>query len=200
MTHVHKYATMSGMKITSAEFVKGIRGTDPIMYEPRPQVAFIGRSNVGKSSLINALLGRKDLVRSGKRPGKTTEINYFLINNSFYFVDLPGYGYAKLPQEMRDQIAKMIQWFFKEEVPARIAVLVLDIKVGPNAMDLEMFRILQETGTEIIVAANKVDALNQSEATLSLRTIKEKMPGATILPCSAEKKDGVPELLAAIVA
>lgn len=187
------------MKINSAEFVKGIRGTDPIMYENRLQVAFVGRSNVGKSSLINALLGRKDLVRSGKKPGKTTEINYFLINEKIYFVDLPGYGYAKLPPETREQIAKMIQWFFKEEVPNRIAVLVLDIKAGPSVMDIEMFRILKEAGAEIIVAANKIDALNQSDSLKALRDAEEKMPGATILPVSAQKKTGIETLLEKIV-
>ncbi len=187
------------MEIKTAAFVKGIRGTDDIMYEPRLQLAFIGRSNVGKSSLMNCLLGRKDLVRSGKLPGKTTEINYFLVNDSFYFVDLPGYGYAKLPVEMREQIAKMIQWFFAEKVPARIAVLVLDIKVGPSAMDLEMLRILREHKAEVLVVANKVDTLNQSETSAALKMIAEKMPGAEVIAASATEKTGREKILSRLL-
>lgn len=178
------------MQIKSAEFKKGIRGTDDILYETRPQIAFIGRSNVGKSSLINCLLGSKNLVKSGKAPGKTREINFFLINNAFYFVDLPGYGFAKMDLAKREQMAKMIQWYFFEKVYKRKTVLVLDMKVGPTDLDLEMLRILQENGQDVLIVANKSDVLNQKERSLQIKNIAAKMPNLKIVPCSAKTEDG----------
>lgn len=184
------------MKITSAEFKKGIKGTDEILTEPKLQVAFIGRSNVGKSSLMNLLLNRKDLVKSGKVPGKTLELNFFLINKSFYFVDLPGYGYAKMSVDMRNQLAKMIQWYlFEIEIPDRKVVLVLDAKVGLSEMDLEMFRLLRESKHAVIVVANKIDLLNQSKRSSQLKTISNLMPGTPIIPCSTKTKEGREEIL-----
>lgn len=183
------------MQIKSAEFKKGIRGTDDILDEKKLQVAFFGRSNVGKSSLINCLLNRKDLVKSGKMPGKTTEMNFFLVNDKYYFVDLPGYGYAKLPLELREQIAKMIQWYLMLTVFKRKVIIILDIKAGPNEMDLEILRLAQEGGQEIIVVANKADKLNQHEQSEQLKMISAKMPGVTIIPCSAKTKYGREEIL-----
>lgn len=183
------------MEIKSAEFVKGIRGTDDILYEARPQVAFVGRSNVGKSSLINCLLRSKDLVKSGKTPGKTREINFFLVNKAFYFVDLPGYGFAEMDLDKREQMAKMIQWYFFEKVFKRKAVLVLDMKVGPTPLDLEMLRILQEHDQDILVVANKADVLSQKERSAQIRNIAAKMPGIEIVPCSAKTEEGRAEVL-----
>lgn len=183
------------MEIKSAEFKKGIRGTDDILYEARPQIAFVGRSNVGKSSLINCLLGSKDLVKSGKVPGKTREINFFLVNKSVYFVDLPGYGFAKMNLDKREQLAKMIQWYFFEKVYKRKVVLVLDMKVGPTALDLEMLRILKEHNQDILVVANKADVLNQKERSSQIKNIAKKMPGMEIVPCSAKTSEGRGEIL-----
>lgn len=183
------------MEIKSAEFKKGIMGTDDILYEAVPQVAFVGRSNVGKSSLINCLLRSKDLVKSGKKPGKTREINFFLINKSFYFVDLPGYGFAKMDLEKREQMAKMIQWYFFEKVYKRKVVLVLDMKVGPTSLDMEMLRILKENDQDILVVANKSDVLNQKERSTQIKNISAKMPGIEIIPCSAKTEDGRLEIL-----
>jgi GTP-binding protein len=183
------------MEIKSAIFKKGIRGTDDILCEKIPQVAFVGRSNVGKSSLINCLLRSKDLVKSGKAPGKTREINFFLVNNDFYFVDLPGYGFAKMNLDKREQMAKMIQWYFFEKVYKRKAVLVLDMKVGPTDLDLEMFRILLENNQDILVVANKMDVLNQKEKSVQMKNIKAKMPDIKIVPCSAKTGEGRTEIL-----
>ncbi|MEI6296686.1 MAG: ribosome biogenesis GTP-binding protein YihA/YsxC [bacterium] len=188
------------MNIKSAVFKKGIRGSDNILFDTKMQIAFIGRSNVGKSSLMNCLLNRSDLVRSGKLPGKTTEINFFLVNDMYYFVDLPGYGYAKLPLDVREQIAKMIQWYFFQNVFKRKAVLVLDIKVGPNEMDLEMIRILQERKQEVIIVANKADTLNQKERVERIRDISSLIPGFEIIPGSAKTKEGRDEILGRIIA
>ncbi|HAO64687.1 TPA: GTP-binding protein [Candidatus Taylorbacteria bacterium] len=183
------------MDIKSAEFKKGIRGTDDILYEPVPQVAFIGRSNVGKSSLINCLLKSKDLVKSGKTPGKTRELNFFLVNNSIYFVDLPGYGFAKMDLEKREQLAKMIQWYFMEKVYKRKAVLVIDMKIGPTPLDLEMLRILQENEQDILIVANKADVLNQKERSGQMKNLASKLPGMDIVPCSAKTGEGRIEIL-----
>ena len=178
------------MKIETAVFKKGIRWTNDILYEEKPQIAFVGRSNVGKSSLMNCLLNRTDLVKSGKLPGKTKEINFFLVNGKYYFVDLPGYGYANLPLDVREQLVRMIQWYFFEKVFNRKTVLVLDIKVGPNDMDIEMYRILREQREEVIVVANKADTLNQRERIEQIKKISEKIPGVEIIPCSAKTKEG----------
>ncbi len=183
------------MKIQTAIFKKGIRGSDAILYEQKPQIAFIGRSNVGKSSLINCLVNQNELVKSGKTPGKTKEINFFLINNDFYFVDLPGYGYAKVSIEDREQLAKMIEWYFMEKVFNRKTVLVLDIKVGPSDLDLELIQILKEQQEDFIIVANKADSLNQKETVAQMRMIAEKIPGVEIIPCSAKTKDGRSEIL-----
>lgn len=188
------------MKIESAVFRKGIRGDDHILFEDKPQIAFVGRSNVGKSSLMNCLLNRNDLVKSGKMPGKTREINFFLINGKYHFVDLPGYGFAKLPIDVREQLVRMIQWYFFQKVCNRKAVLVLDAKVGPNDMDIEMYRILREQREEVIVVANKIDTLNQKERSKQLKTISEEMPGAEIIPCSAKTKEGREVILKRIFA
>ncbi len=183
------------MEIKSAEFKKGIRGTDDILYEAVPQIAFVGRSNVGKSSLINCLLHSRDLVKSGKKPGKTREINFFLVNKNVYFVDLPGYGFAKMDLDKREQMAKMIQWYFFEKVFKRKAVLVIDMKVGPTDLDLEMLRILQENDQDILVVANKADVLNQKERSAQMKNIAAKMSGLEVVICSAKTEEGRTEIL-----
>ncbi|MEN9613916.1 MAG: EngB [Candidatus Parcubacteria bacterium] len=188
------------MEIKTAEFTKSIRGTDPIITERKRQVAFVGRSNAGKSSLMNCLLNRTDLVRSGKTPGKTQEINFFLVNNSFYFVDLPGYGFAKMSLDRREQLAKMIQWFLLEEVYDRTVVLVLDIKVGPSDMDLEMLRILSESNNDTLVVLNKSDKLNQRERHEQIKRIALQVPeGVDMIVCSAKTKEGREEILKRVV-
>lgn len=184
------YSIQLMLEIKSAEFKKGIRGTDDILTEPRAQVAFIGRSNVGKSSLMNYLLNRKDLVKAGKTPGKTREINFFLVNNAFYFVDLPGYGFATMSHDGRDQLGRMIEWYFKEKVFERKVVLVLDIKAGLTELDEVMIRILHEYEQDFIIVANKADKLNQKEKSAQLKKIGEKIPQYPIITSSATDKIG----------
>ena len=183
------------MQIKTAKFTVGIKGTSPVMTERKLQVAFVGRSNVGKSSLMNCLLERNGLVRAGKTPGKTQELNFFLVNDEIYFVDLPGYGYAKLPPEQREHIAAMINWYFHEDVYKRKTVLILDIKAGPSVMDIATFELLRDRGESVIVAANKADSLNQSEKVAALRKIAMQMPETTIVPCSAKTGLGREELM-----
>ncbi|MEI6420420.1 MAG: ribosome biogenesis GTP-binding protein YihA/YsxC [bacterium] len=182
------------MKITSASFVKGIVSEDPIITEPIPQFAFIGRSNVGKSSLMNCLLNSKSLVKTGDTPGKTTEINFFRINNNLFFVDLPGYGFSKAKQIKREQVADIIQWYFFEPVFKRKTILVIDARIKPSDFDQEMYRLLQSSRNETIIAANKIDTLNQKELNTNLEALNKAFPHTKIIPCSAKTKVGREEL------
>jgi GTP-binding protein len=175
------------MQVTSAEFLKGIVGTDIILTDGVPEIAFVGRSNVGKSSLINSLVNRKDLVKVGKKPGKTTEINFFSINRKkFYFVDLPGYGYAEASPKQKESIEKLILWYLMySDAAIHRVVLILDVKAGLTAFDEEMIRVLREKGHPYIVVANKVDKLNQKELSAQMRRIMEAAHEASVVQYSA---------------
>lgn len=180
------------MTITSAKFIKGIIGTDDILYDGLPQIAFVGRSNVGKSSVINSLANREDLVKVGKKPGKTTEINFFLINKQFYFVDLPGYGYARLSPAEREKIRKRMLWYLMEsKVKPTHLVLVLDIKAGFTDFDAEMVQVLREAGHQYMIIANKIDNLNQKEISRQIALIRDNSDAEDVIPYSAVTKDGI---------
>ena len=184
------------MVITSAKFVKGITGTDDILYDGLPQIAFAGRSNVGKSSVINSLVNQKELVKVGKKPGKTVEINFFLVNRQFYFVDLPGYGYAKLNPVEKEKIRKRMLWYLmKSGAKPKHVVLVLDIKVGFTDFDKDMAHMLREAGQHFIIIANKIDKLNQKEVAQQLAEIRDDSYGEEVIPFSAETKRGVESVL-----
>lgn len=174
-------------QVTSAEFLKGIIGSDVILTDGVPEIAFVGRSNVGKSSLINSLVNRKDLVKVGKKPGKTTEINFFSINRKkCYFVDLPGYGYAEASPKQKESIEKLILWYLMySDATIYKVVLILDVKAGLTAFDEEMIRVLREKGHPYIIVANKVDKLNQKELSAQIRAIKELAHEAMVVPYSA---------------
>ncbi|MDP3726305.1 MAG: ribosome biogenesis GTP-binding protein YihA/YsxC [bacterium] len=179
------------MEIQSAEFVRGIKGTNSILHSGLPQVAFVGRSNVGKSSVLNALFNRKDLVKVGKKPGKTLEINFFLVNQKFYFVDLPGYGYAKAGGKAKEKIKKLILWYLTGgEARPVIVVLITDIKAGFTDFDKEMLQILSEQGYSYVIVANKIDKLNQKEAAQKLFRMKIESNGTEVFPHSAKTKKG----------
>ncbi|MFT5360130.1 MAG: GTP-binding protein, partial [Candidatus Paceibacteria bacterium] len=139
------------MKINSAEFVKGVVEGDEFWDANKPQFVFYGRSNTGKSSSINAILGRNALARPSGTPGKTREVNFFDINESFYFVDLPGYGYARISKVEQEKLRNLILWFIGETNAAkRIHTIVLDAKVGLTELDKEMLNILKEEDQEHI--------------------------------------------------
>lgn len=177
------------MDILSSRFVMGVRGTDPIVTDGRPQIAFVGRSNVGKSSVINSLVGKKDLVKTGKKPGKTTEINFFAINDEFYFVDLPGYGYASGGAAQSDMIRKMIVWYLSESgAKPSMVMLILDIKVGITDFDSDMLDILREEQIPYSIVANKADKLTQKEVAAQVAQIKKKAKEGNVLVYSTVKK------------
>lgn len=186
------------MEIKSAEFVKGIIGTDDILQNKIPQVAFVGRSNVGKSSVINSLVLRKDLVKSSATPGKTKEINFFLVNKLFYFVDLPGYGFARMGSKGAEKIRKLILWYLGGgEAKPNLIVLIVDAGIQPMAHDKEMADILRAENHQFVVLANKIDRLNQKEKSQNLKELQAFL-GAEVIPYSAKNKSGRTELLAVI--
>lgn len=189
------------MEINSAKFIKGVIGTDEIFKDNIPQIAFIGRSNAGKSSVINALTNRKDLARTSAVPGFTQQINLFLINNSFYLVDLPGYGYAKVPLKKKEKIQSLINWyFFNSDCEQEKIFLIIDAEVGLTRSDLEMIFSLEDYGKNLIIIANKIDKIKKSKYEEQFEKIKELAGGHKIIPFSAKKKIGINELLAEIEA
>jgi len=184
------------MKITSAQFVKGIVGTDSILENGFPQVAFIGRSNVGKSSTINFLTNTKGLARTSSLPGKTTEINVFLINGNLYLLDLPGYGFADGNIDKRQKILDLIRWYLVDSgYVQKKVVLIIDAEVGPTERDLEILSMLEAEGKEIVVAANKIDKIGKSRVQQQLKKIAEQVNGHRVLPYSAKEGVGIRELL-----
>jgi len=187
------------MEITKAEFVKGVIGDDYSLGNNMPQAAFLGRSNVGKSSVINSLVNRKNLVRASKTPGKTREANFFLVNDMFYLIDFPGYGFAKCSQKERDKLIKRILWYiqYAEDKP-EVVVLIIDIKVGLTVLDMEMVKTLKENKHEVIIVANKIDKLNQKEEAQKISEIENDVPGFHVFPYSAKTKKGRERLLSGI--
>jgi GTP-binding protein len=182
------------MNITSAKFVKGVVQGDEFWSKDKTQFAFYGRSNAGKSSSINALLGRNSLAHPSSTPGKTREINFYDINEEFYFVDLPGYGYAKMSKAARETLRHLILWFVTEtHVKKRIHVIVIDAKVGLTDFDREMVSVLrQENQEHIFILLNKIDKMNQKDTATALKKAQaDTPPGVTMIPFSAVKKKGV---------
>lgn len=178
------------MEIKSATFVKGIIGTDPILGDKEPQIAFVGRSNVGKSSVINSLVLSKGLVKSSSTPGKTKEINFFSINKKYYFVDLPGYGFARMGAKGAEKIRKLILWYLGSgEAKVKLVVLIVDLGVKPMPYDKEMADILRSENINFVVVGNKVDRLNQAERAHNAKAIEAAL-GAPLIPYSARTKAG----------
>ncbi len=206
------------MEIREAKFVRGIVGSNDILKSKREQIAFIGRSNVGKSTLINNLTGNKGLVKISKEPGKTKEINFFSAvltysnvqkqedptgrrNKDVYLVDLPGYGYAKISHKQREKMRKMILWYFiSGETNLKKVILIIDAKAGLKEFDLEMIDVLKEyaskLGYQFVIVANKIDKLNQKQTHKNLQKIKERVgEEVEVIPMSAKTGRGRSELL-----
>ncbi len=187
------------MNMLKALFVRGIRGSDAILQDGTPQIAFIGRSNVGKSSVLNALTGVKGLARVGKKPGKTTEINIFSVNTTHYFVDLPGYGYAAATPGEREKLRKLIIWYFTsgEAHPAR-TILILEAKAGCTPFDRDMLTILQEKNHPYLVVLNKIDKLSQKERVAQMAAIRLAVGSVPIIQTSTQEGIGIDVLREAI--
>ena len=179
------------MRIKSATFVKGITGDDEVLHDGKRQVAFVGRSNVGKSSLINSLLNVRDLAYAGKKQGKTREINFFLVNEKYYFVDLPGYGFAQGGHDDREIIrGRIIHYLTRPDAQLHTVVVVLDGKVGITDFDRDMVDILFHNQHHFVFIMNKSDKLNQKEYGAALKAIQDEFPGITVLPYSSKLNKG----------
>lgn len=181
--------------IKSATFVKGVVGEEEVLRERKPQIAFIGRSNVGKSSTINALTRQKSLARTSSFPGRTQQLNVFLINKTIYLVDLPGYGFAKTSRDMREQLQHLIDWYlFESSYRQAKVVLIIDANIGLTDSDIAMLRRLEEHDKHIVVVANKIDKIKKVDYATQLATIQAIVGEHTVIPYSAKKNIGVSEL------
>ena len=178
------------IKTSELETVCGITSTLPD--NPYPEIAFAGKSNVGKSSLINTLLNRKNLARTSSQPGKTQTINFYNINKEFYFVDLPGYGYAAVSQEIKAKWGKMIERYLKKSEKLVMVFLLIDIRHDPSENDKLMYDWILSNGYEPVIIATKLDKIKRSEYDKKLKAIRTKLGGENmrIIPFSSvTKKD-----------
>jgi GTP-binding protein len=185
------------MVIRSAELetVCGITSTLP--ENEFPEIAFAGKSNVGKSSLINGLLNRKALARTSSQPGKTQTINFYNINKELYFVDLPGYGYAQVSMEIRAKWGKMIERYLNKSQVLKLVFLLIDIRHEPSENDCIMYNWIVENGYEPVIIATKLDKIKRSQVQKNLKIIRQKIQpveGTTIIPFSATTKQGRDEI------
>ena len=190
------------INLQKAEFILSAASPKDFLHDGLAQVAFAGRSNVGKSSVINRLLNRKNFARVGAAPGKTIHINYFKIDGAFYLVDLPGYGYAKVSKSERDRWGKLMESYFAHPELMTLGVMIVDSRHKPTADDCTMAQWFKDTGCPLIVVANKLDKLKKSEIEPNMQQIREtlSLPDEVLLiPFSAEKGQGRELLLAEIV-
>lgn len=185
-----------------AQFVRSAAKPADFPRDGLPQVVFAGRSNVGKSSVINRLLNRKNFARVGSAPGKTTHINYFSIDQKLYLVDLPGYGYAKVSKQERDRWGRLIEAWFADAQRMALGMLIVDARHKPTADDCTMAQVFLSTEKPFIVVANKLDKLKKSEIEGNAQLIRETLTLPNTVPLvlfSAEKGDGKAELLGQIL-
>ena len=190
------------LNLQRAEFVRSAAKAADFPRDGLPQVVFAGRSNVGKSSVINKILLRKNLARVGAAPGKTTHINYFLIDEKLYLVDLPGYGYAKVSQAERDRWGRLIESWFADNALMTLGIMVVYARHKPTADDCTMGKWFKQSGKPFLVVANKLDKLRKSEIEPNLTRIRETLglpDNVKVIAFSVEKGDGRQELLSEIL-
>ena len=183
------------IKNVSLETVCGI--TSKIPDNMLPEVAFAGKSNVGKSSLINALMNRKSLARTSAQPGKTQTINFYNINNALYFVDLPGYGYARVNEAVKAQWGRMVENYLHRSRQLRIVFLLIDIRHEPSGNDKIMYDWICRNGYHPVIIATKLDKIKRSQIQKQLKQIRSSLevePETVIIPFSAETKQGREEI------
>ena len=185
------------MKIRSLELETVCGITSKLPDNVLPEIAFAGKSNVGKSSLINALLNRKSFARTSAQPGKTQTINFYNINNFMYCVDLPGYGYAKVSKEIQEKWGRMIENYLHKSKVLKAVFLLIDIRHEPSANDVNMYQWILSNGYKPIIIATKLDKINRSQLQKQLKLIRTKLEtekDTVIIPFSAETKQGRDEI------
>lgn len=183
------------IKHVALDIVCGITSTLP--KNQVPEIAFAGKSNVGKSSLINALLNRKSLARTSASPGKTQTINFYNVNHEMYLVDLPGYGYAKVSQSVKEQWGKLIERYLHQSKQLKAVFLLVDIRHDPSENDKTMYDWIIHNGYQPIIIATKADKLKRSQIPKHVKAIKEGLklvPGSVVIPFSAQTKQGRDEI------
>ena len=179
------------IKQAELETVCGI--TSKLPENAFPEVAFAGKSNVGKSSLINGLLNRKSLARTSSQPGKTQTINFYKVNGDLYLVDLPGYGYAKVSNEIKAKWGRMIENYLHGSKQLKAVFLLVDIRHEPSANDKDMYQWIVAQGYEPVIIATKLDKIKRSQVQKQIKILKEGLkllPGTQLIPFSAETKQG----------
>lgn len=193
---------MATLNVNQADFVRSAASPAQFIRNSVPKAAFAGKSNVGKSSVINRILNRKNFARVGAQPGKTVHVNYFLVDGKLYFIDLPGYGYAKVSQAERDRWGKLMEDFFADPTLFDLGVMIVDARHKPTADDLTMASWFLSSGCRFAVVANKLDKLNKSEIEPSLSRIRETLSlpeSVPVIPFSAEKGQGRDRLLSELL-
>ncbi|MEG0036470.1 MAG: ribosome biogenesis GTP-binding protein YihA/YsxC [Oscillospiraceae bacterium] len=190
------------MNINNAEFIISAASPKDFISNGTPTIVFSGKSNVGKSSVINRLLNRKNIARVGSSPGKTVHVNYFLIDRKVYFVDLPGYGYAKVSKSEKDRWGKLMEQFFERQDLISLGIMIVDSRHKPTADDVIMANWFKATECPLVVVANKCDKLKKSEIEPNLALIRETLEFSEdipIIPFSAEAGTGSKELMSEII-
>ena len=182
------------MKVTSAEFIKSAFKEEDWPRDPVPEIAFLGRSNVGKSSLINSLLGVKGLARTSGTPGRTQSLNFFLINKRFRFVDLPGYGYARVPKGMRSEWGEMATDYLAKRAALVLSIHIVDARHDPSKLDLQLDEWLSVNQKPRIVVATKSDKLSQNELRKNLERVRHAVSTDEIIAYSAVSGRGREQL------
>ena len=190
------------MNVNNAEFIKSAASPKDFISGSQPTIVFSGKSNVGKSSVINRLLNRKNFARVGASPGKTVHVNYFLIDKKAYFVDLPGYGYAKVSKTEKERWSRLMEEFFAREGLITLGVMIVDSRHKPTADDVTMANWFMSTGCPLVVIANKCDKLNKSQIAPNIALIVETLglpENIRVIPFSAEKGTGSQDLMSEIM-
>ena len=189
------------MNLQKVEFVTSCASDAKLIRDGKPQIVFAGRSNVGKSSVINCILRRKNFARVGSQPGKTVHINYFDVDKTAYLVDLPGYGYAQVSQAERARWGQLIEAYFASDL-ITFGVMIVDARHKPTANDITMAECFKNAGQPFVVVANKLDKLKKSEIEPNIRQVREvlELPESVqVIPFSAEKGTGRDELVGLIL-
>ena len=184
------------MFVKEVKFLKSVSiSSSEVFFDEKPEIVFIWRSNVWKSSIMNFIFSKKDIVKTSARPGKTKTANIFLANKKYYFTDLPGYWFARLWKDHKEELDALISWYLEERKRAiKKVVILIDSKIWPQESDLDMFKYIQELDLPVLIVLSKIDRLNKAETTKSIAHAKKTFFGQEILWISSTKKIGIKEL------